>query len=235
MVRQFAKTDFQRFVKGLEAKGGINDDNRSSLRSFRKIHDITYVIAIWEEKLTTFFQEENQYFFVSDLKSDLVQLMTIVLVGHKKSTALLLRSAIENTLKHLFFYHHPIEFIQYRAGNYPCKLEDLSRYARDHPFIGQKVSESKVIDQLVSRYKELSKRVHGRNTPHQELAENLESIRFDPIFFEEILHGVNELGNAVGFIFYLFHVDLRRQFRADEREYVLDCIHDDTYQILRSK
>src|SRR5208337_5661046 len=74
----------------------------------KRIHRATFSLILWRFRLKRIPQHGKV--FVEEIASDALQILPQALMGYGKTAKLLTRGIIENTLRHLYFSDHPIEF-----------------------------------------------------------------------------------------------------------------------------
>src|SRR6266851_3315275 len=98
----------------------------------KKLHRATYSLILWRFRLKNL--PEHGQVFIEEIASDALQILPQALMGYGKTTKLLARGVIENTLRHLYFTDHPVEFARMnREKKWYLSIEDLIEYLLSHP------------------------------------------------------------------------------------------------------
>lgn len=85
-----------------------------NINIIKKVHETIYGYLIFKSKLKI---NNHANIFLAEIQSDYLQLIPLVLSGYEKLAMILLRDILENTLKFIYYFHHPIEFIQLEEKN----------------------------------------------------------------------------------------------------------------------
>jgi hypothetical protein len=139
-------------------------------------------------------QSEHARRFLEEAASDSVNLIALVSGGHRKSSFFLLRSYIENTLRHMYYWQHPVEYEVscIRATSF-ITWKDLTAYLSSHPRLHSASYTADVLAGLGALYTELSLHVHSRRVQDSDLTRYLADVRFD----EQTMRDVSDrLGRA---------------------------------------
>ena len=80
------------------------------LEHAKKIHRATYSLMLWRFRLKG--GAEHGRVFIEEVASDALQILPQTLMGYGKTAKLLTRGVIENTLRHIYFSDHPVEFLR---------------------------------------------------------------------------------------------------------------------------
>ena len=173
------QTDFDSVVTLLEANGTLpKDATQTQMATARSVHALTYSLILWRFRLGPL--PNHSRVFVEEIASDALQIFPQLLMGYSKTVKLLARGIVENTLRHLYFSDHPVEFARMnRDGKWYVTIEHLCDYAKQHPLFFQIERHFDVINQMSSIYSELSAGVHGRAVRDLEMRIALSKIKYD--------------------------------------------------------
>src|SRR6516162_9617083 len=101
--------DFSDVIVFFKECGILSDaPSQEILAIARAIHENTYSLILWRFRLRNL--PEHARVFIEEIASDALQILPQVLMGYSKTAKLLIRGIAENTLRHLYFADHPIEF-----------------------------------------------------------------------------------------------------------------------------
>ncbi len=189
----------------------------------RRLHRATYSFILWRFRLRNL--PEHGRVFIEEIASDALQVLPQALMGYGKTTKLLSRGVIENTLRHLYFFDHPIEFIRMnREKKYYLSIEDLLGYLRTHPAFIETEPKFDAISRLGTLYSELSAGVHGRTVRDLEMRVALDKISFNSQAFTHEVKLVEKCAEVANFLIATFHRAQVRAFQAEDRQIILHTI-----------
>jgi len=191
--------------------------------AFKRAHKAVYGLCIWPDEFA--HSPIHQRVFLEELRSDILQSIHMALIGFKKPVALLLRSAIEDLLRHVYYYDHPIEFERLeRTPSCYEKINDLWQYVKKHPRLEKLLDESNSIELLEDDYAVFSRFVHSSSTSHMNLTKSLSKIEFDQEFFKEFANKVSVLAGNIHFILFAFYRKALDSFNPPWKSFLLDMI-----------
>lgn len=154
-----AKTDLPLYLKDFEdfwnsSINEISDDN------LYKTYRATLIFKNW--KLSLNLLEINDYdLILNELFEDINSSFFLALLGQYRSAHMHMRSSIELSLQLLYFLHHPIEYQQWKKGDFVIKFDKLTEYLNKHPFF--RVDVSDILQNILSNWKHFSKHIHGES------------------------------------------------------------------------
>ncbi len=190
------------------------------LEHAKRIHRATYSLILWRFRLLKI--PEHGQVFIEEIASDALQILPQILMGYGKTAKLLTRGMIENTIRHIYFSDHPIEFGRMNMDRkWYVSIEDLFQYALIHPLFSRTEPLFDSIGKLKSAYDELSAGIHGRKVINLEMRVSLKDIAYheDAAKVETLL--VERCASPINFLLSMFHRDQFRKFQADDRRIIL--------------
>lgn len=144
--------DFKEFWD--ESIANINDNDLHEIYRATVVPK-NYKIAFHNLGLTEYdllideiFEDINSSFFLS-------------LIGLYRSAHMHLRSSIELTLQLIYFIHHPIEFKQWKNGEFVLKHDKIMEYINKHPNFESDISP--LLTRITQNWKKFSKHIHGES------------------------------------------------------------------------
>lgn len=224
--------DFAELVPFLQTRGIIRDDPSPLLiRTAKNIHDHTYSMILWRFRLKKL--PEHARVFIDEIASDALQILPQILMGYSKTAELLTRGIIENTLRHIYFSDHPVEFGRMnRDVRWYMTIDALLEYARSHPVFMESERQFDAINRISSLYHDLSGGIHGRTVQHLETRVALRKIVYDQMTAERHARQVQKCAEAANFLIAIFHRDQVASFQAIDRRIILRTLPAKARQIV---
>jgi hypothetical protein len=200
------------------------------LETAKRIHRATFSLILWRFRLTRIPQHGKV--FVEEIASDSLQILPQVLMGYDKTAKLLTRGIIENTLRHLYFSDHPIEFERMnREQKWYVGLADLFDYAKIHPAFLRTESRFDAINRLTSLHSELSAGVHGRQVQDLEMRLALQKIAYSQVGANKQVQLVEKCAQNANFILAVFHRTPMASFEQEDRRIILQTMPPKARQV----
>jgi hypothetical protein len=193
------------------------------LENAKRIHRATFGLILWRFRLKHIPEHGNV--FIEEIASDALQVLPQVLMGYGKTVKLLTRGIIENTLRHLYFSDHPIEFERMnREKKWYVSLEDLVDYAEIHPAFRRTESKFDAINRLASLHSELSAGVHGRQVQDLEMRLALKKIAYSQAEAGKQTQLIEKCAQSANFVLAVFHQERLARFEPEDRRIILQTI-----------
>jgi hypothetical protein len=226
--------DFDRTIHFFKDRGVIASvPSADTIAIAKKIHRATYSLIIWRFRLGILSAHGRP--FIEEIASDALQILPQVLMGYGKTANLLTRGIIENTLRHVYFTDHPIEFARMnREGKWYVTIESLLEYAKIHPVFLKSERKFDAIDRIGSLYRELSAHVHGRTVNHLEMRLALNLIEFDAKIAKKQSDAIEKCAAAANFILAMFHHQKLRSLQVEDQRIILRTMPASARQLCRS-
>lgn len=200
------------------------------LASAKRLHRATYSLILWRFRLKSL--PEHGQVFIEEIASDALQILPQALMGYGKTTKLLTRGVIENTLRHLYFADHPVEFARMnREKKYFLAIDELLEYLPSHWDFLETEPKFDAINRLNSLYSELSAGVHGRKVQDLEMRVALNKISFTQPAFEDHVAMVERCAEASNFLLATFHKEQVRSFQREDRQILLGTMCPQARQV----
>lgn len=214
-------SDFDGVIAYLAAHHAIpKAPSQSLLTSARRIHRSTYSLILWRFRVGNL--EEHGRVFLEEIASDALQILPQTLAGYVKTAKLLTRGIVENTLRHIYFSDHPVEFARLnRDRKWYMRIEDLFSYVPTHPAFLEVLKKFDALDRLRNVYAELSVGIHGRRVADLEMRAALNKIHFDAQAAAAQAKMVERCAEAVNFVLTVFHRDRVRAMATEDRRIIL--------------
>lgn len=193
------------------------------LENAKRIHRATFSLILWRFRLKRI--PEYGRVFIEEIASDALQILPQVLMGYGKTAKLLIRGIIENTLRHLYFSDHPVEFERMnREPKWYVRLEDLFDYAKVHPAFLRTETRFDAINRLASLHSDLSAGVHGRQVHDLEMRLALKKIVYSQAEAAKQTHLIEGCAQSANFILAVFHQERLAHFQSEDRRIILQTI-----------
>src|SRR5271157_2200872 len=201
--------DFALVLEFLKKRGIVPATPPNPLvESAKRIHRATYSLILWRFRLRRI--PEHGQVFVEEIASDALQLLPQVLMGYGKTAKLLTRGIIENTLRHVYFSDHPIEFERMnREHKWFIRMDELFEYAKIHPAL---------------HHSELSAGIHGRRVRDLEMRVALNKITFSVKAAKAEVKLIERCAESANFLLAVFHRTAVTQFQQEDRRIILRTI-----------
>lgn len=214
-------TDFANALVFLRERGIVPDSPGGNLiENSKRIHRATYSLILWRFRLCGL--PDHGQAFIEEIASDALQILPQALMGYRKTAKLLTRGVIENTLRHLYFSDHPIEFARMnRDSKWYLAMESLFEYSRIHPAFLKTESAFDAINRLSTLYSELSAGVHGRSVHDLEMRVSLNKIACEEPGFSKQTDLTEKCAEAVNFLLAIFHREQMSTFPVEDRHTIL--------------
>lgn len=226
--------DFAELVPFLQKRGIIpSTANPSLVRIAKNIHRHTYSLILWRFRLRKL--PEHGQAFIDEIASDALQILPQVLLGYGKTANLLTRGIIENTLRHLYFSDHPIEFGRMnRDSRWYMAIDALLDYLRSHPVFVESELQFDAINRISSLYHDLSAGIHGRTVRDLEMRVALKKIVYDQVAAEGHAKHVQKCVEAANFLIAMFHHEQLTSFQAVDRRIILRTLPAKARQVWKA-
>jgi hypothetical protein len=212
--------DFSGVLAYLKTRGIVaNSPEPPLLEKAKRIHRATFSLILWSFRLSRL--PEHGRVFVDEIASDALQILPQVLTGYSKTSKLLTRGILENTLRHLYFSDHPIEFLRMnRDGKWYVQIEDLAAYVLHHPAFIETEPKFDAVNKIKSLYTELSAGVHGRSVRDLEMRKALSKIVYDDTVAERETLFVERCAEVVNFSLAVFHRVRFNKLQTEDRRII---------------
>lgn len=215
--------DFEEIKKYFEKTHNISIPfENKNVSAVKKTHGTVYGYLILKSKLRV---NNKANIFLSEMQSDYLQLMPLVLNGYEKLPMILLRDILENTLKFIYYYDHPVEFIllEDKNKNY-IFVEDLVRYVCEHPKIKHHSEELQLLSRSKTKYSELSKYIHSKDGNYMQLIKYLKQIKFSKIFCAKFLIEFKQIHSIITTLLILFLNEKYSLLSIPDRRFILNSV-----------
>lgn len=209
--------DFLRVVSFLKSKCVIPDNpDPIVLSSLRQLHALMFSLVFWRFRLKRI--PSHSRVFLHEIGSDAIQILPQAMMGFTKPTCLLIRGIVENTLRYIYFFDHPVEFARMnREKKWFLTTEELFAYPFVHPRMVDLKAGFTPIDRLKTLYDDLSSIVHGRTVDRLEMQRALVQIRYNQTSMDTILDWAKRCTESSNFLLATFHIDQFRNFDQTTR------------------
>lgn len=186
----------------------------------KKIHACTYSLILWRFRLRV--APACAMPFAEEIASDALQVLPQILMGYSKTAKLLIRGIIENTLRFIYFYDHPVEFrIMNAEAKWYVGVDKLFDYMRTHPDFKQTEPRFDAINRAQSVYDELSAGVHGRRVIDLETRNALKQITYESVGAAQGAELIRKCCEASNFLLAIRNRAEMRAFSIEERRIIL--------------
>lgn len=224
--------DFGSVTQFLQESGIIPEKPTPSMIHHGKaIHQSTYSLILWKFRLKKL--PAHGQVFIEEIASDALQILPQILMGYSKTAKLLTRGIIENTLRHLYFLDHPIEFGRMNQDRkWYLAIEKLFEYAKIHP-IYRLEQHYDAFGRLSGLYSELSAGVHGRTVEHLEMRPALNRIQYNDGSAEQESKLIAAVAESANFILAALHWSQFSKLQTIDRRIILQTMNSKTKRALQ--
>jgi hypothetical protein len=195
---------------------------QDQIDTVRKIHASTYSLILWRFRLQGLSGHAKP--FIEEIASDALQILPQVLSGYRKTVKLLIRGIIENTLRHVYFHDHPIEFQRMNETKWFIATTDLFSYAKTHPRLTKCEKRFDAINRLSTLYSDLSAGVHGQAVSDLEMRLSLKKISYNKTAAKKETTLVEHCAAAANFILAVFHRKQVAKFQSEDQLIIMQTI-----------
>jgi hypothetical protein len=156
--------------------------------------------------------------YLFQIKSDAIQVLSLMVIGNERGVNLLERSLIESTYRYIYYYHHEIEHqnLEKDPGTYKT-LKYLREYLKTHPFFAGTALIHKSLGELNGKYSELSVVIHAGIVNKNALIDNITSLHNPLSNVNKHSKNFDELGRNIMFLL-LFFNSKELSMTADEHQ-----------------
>ncbi len=213
--------DFAQVLPFLQSRGTVPSDAPAPLvSSAKRIHRATYSLILWRFRLKGL--SPHSLVFIEEIASDALQLLPQVLMGYGKTAKLLTRGIVENTLRHLYFSDHPIEFFRMnREAKWYVKTDELLSYLKEHPAFLETERKFDAIARLSSLHSDLSAGIHGRQVKDLEMRVALGKIKYSDEMASREIALIERCAESTNFLLAVFHRKKMARFDSEDRRIIL--------------
>ena len=159
-IIQSAKKDLPLYLKDFQDFWNSSVDEISD-DDLYKTYRATLVFKNWKLSLNTIGIKDYDL-ILNELFEDINSSFFLALFGQYRSAHMHMRSSIELSLQLLYFLHHPIEYQQWKDGDFVIKFDKLSEYLKKHPYFFE-VDVSTLLHLIFQNWKLFSKHIHGES------------------------------------------------------------------------
>ncbi len=193
------------------------------MENVRRIHRATYSLILWRFRLKRRLPHTKP--FIEEIASDALQILPQVLLGYGKTVKLLTRGIIENTLRHVYFSDHPVEFQKMNQDSkWFMPTAELFTYIKAHPKLALTEKRFDAINRLSSLYSELSAGVHGQAVADLEMRISLEKISYADALAKKDAALIERCASASNFILAVFHGQTVAKFQSEDQLIILQTM-----------
>jgi len=177
--------------------------------------------------------ETDKTGFLKELHSDLVLLLVSATLGLKKHAALSSRSCIEDTLRHVYFKHHPIELILLNESEENrLNVEQSFTYLKDHPSFKKLKGFDSVFGHLKDQYTRKSKVIHGTSSHNFQLHKSISQIKLSHEEFRNIIDDVIRLIDSLMTVIIVFYKVNFFKIGYEHRNLIFSCVSNTNKKII---
>jgi hypothetical protein len=213
--------DFAAVIAFFQSKGIVPaNPSQNLLVNAKSIHGFTFSLIIWRFRLKSL--PTHASVFIEEIASDALQLLPQILMGYSKTAKILTRGIIENTLRHIYFSDHPVEFARMNGSRkWFLTIEDLFDYAKQHPSFTDTEQQFGALADLKSLHSDLSAGIHGRAVTDLEMRVALSKISYDDVAARREVESLRKTSEATNFLLAIFHKAQVAKFQREDQSTIL--------------
>jgi hypothetical protein len=203
-------------------QNGLLEERKSLIRT---AHSVAFTMSVFTNKLSNIPIPEWVVPYLSQLKSDTIQILPSAVLSARRTLHLYERASIEDFLRYIYFFDHKIEHILLQS--YPKRFPSVDLmidWLEKYPTLSsyrKPVSDN--CSKLISLYAELSRTVHGTTLADQQIVLSLKDSSSQGIQSEKEERILKSVFRAIFFLMSAFHIKEYRSLQLDERTLV--CQH----------
>ncbi len=213
--------DFDNVLQYLQARGIMpHTPSAATVENAKKIHRATYSLILWRFRLGKL--PEHGSAFIEEIASDSLQVLPQVFMGYSKTSKLMMRGILENTLRHVYFTDHPVEYaLMNMEEKWYLSMEELLQYAKEHPDFRKTEPKFDALARMKNLYAELSAGIHGRRVSDLEMRTALEKIVYEEANGARLTSLVERCAEAANFVLAIFQRAKFNGFGVEDRRIIL--------------
>lgn len=189
---------------------------------FKVFHKLTFPFLIWDHCLT--HKEPYRRYFVREARSDSIHAVLTVLIGCRKSASLLLRGLIEDILRHIYYFDHPVEFNLLSKYKEYVPFRDLITYVKKHPKLSRLLEKTDCLARLQQVYETTSKYVHAKSEKFMQLSKALDEIKFDQTYFDWHIEQLKLVASDLNLLLVIHEFEEFRVVKGEYRKAILETM-----------
>lgn len=214
------KKDFQGVVNHYKSfKIADSLFEKENLILLNETHKLAFGIRVFSSKFENIPEYAEPY--LSQLKSDTIQLISSVMMGNERGFKLFERSIIENLLRYVYYFHHEVEhnLLQMEPSRHKT-FKELFEYMKRHPFFKHNSAVTRSIEILQSKYSELSQAVHTGTVFEMSTIDGVVSLNKPISNVNEEIENLRTVSQNVVFILGCFHRKEYTSLSLDEKRVI---------------
>lgn len=226
----FLEQDFKDVKHELKTRFNYIPNNYQK-KLLKRLHKSIFCICNLEYELCK--TEKERPDFLHELHSDFIQLLVLVPLGFKKAFSLFLRAGIENSLRHIYYKDHPIEFtLLNKSTENRLAIKELFNYLKKHPFTFGTKNFEKIYTFIYDQYDKQSRVVHGTSKDYLQLNKTIKEIKISDKELTDIINDVEEIANYLMTLLILFHKKQFDKIHIDHKNLILSCLSNQNKRII---
>jgi len=193
------------------------------------------LFSLGELKYQLKIQDNERMDFLDELHSDIVYVMITAILGLKKSLFLSIRGCIEDTIRHIYYKDHPVEFlILNKAGDSQISVADNFAYLQKHPSLEKPKKLCDLINDLHSFYGISSRYVHSSSLQHFQLSKSVSSIKFTDAEFKKQILDLGSILEKLIVILIIFHRSLFDNISVPSKRMILQSVSSTNKKLIHN-
>jgi len=201
------------------------------MKSFERLHKRIFCLCNLIYELSKV--DNDRMLFLSELHSDLVLLLIVGSLGIKKAMSLSIRSAIEDTLRHIYYKDHPIELsLLNESDDNKITDKEMFRYMEAHPLYCNRNNFKKMLDQVNYIYHIESKRLHSTSINYFSSIKVISDLSRDSKILDEEIKSIIDLTSSLLTLIIIYHNKVFKEMNSENKALLLSCIKNQHKQLI---
>lgn len=219
------KQDFENTIRNFEK----NEFELRENRSFKKLHTWLFsLFSLIEEIHNT---SDNDLPLLNEVRSDLIELISTLSYGLKRSSFLCMRSSVEHLFLHIYYKDHPIEYLQFQKTKHRLTFEELSRYVLHYPYFRK---ADKIINTIINEYKKKSELIHAASSDTFQNMRMIDEAKMSSNDTNLILRDSLKIVECIKILIIILHKDNFDLFDVEKRRFFVYQIQKRNRTIINS-
>jgi hypothetical protein len=229
-MSDFVDQDFQSTLIQLKDRFNYRP-NQQQKGLLRKLHYNIYTLCDLNHELSKY--KDSRTIFLDELNSELVQILVLLPLGFHKPVSLLKRACIEDTLKHIYYVDHSVEFsLLNESERNKVELTYLFSYLYKHPKFKKIRGFNDIYNPITFIYDKECKVIHGASEKYLQLNKTISKFKIDSNDMKDSIEDTVKLVDNISALLIIFHTDKFYKIKVEKRNAILKAISNNNKKII---